>query len=191
LKIVKDVLPAGKVQKKQGMIWFNKEKSDKQAYDGTITLRVTEQEYQSITGTCRDLRFGGYKLFCRQTIESYDEVTELTQPQTTEEPRDWLTFTFDKEVKEPLIKEAKKAGLSVEEFVRALVWTRVKQISKQDEEQKKKEKEYRRKQSLRSIHFNLSLTDEMMERYESKFGRLESKTDIENKIKELFLKELA
>lgn len=182
MKILKDVLPSGKVQKKQGMIWFNKEEPGSKAYDGTITLRVTEQEYQSITGTCRDLRFGGYKTFCRQAIESHDEVTELTQPHTTEEPRDWLTFTFDKEVKEPLIKEAKKAGLSLEELVRALVWTKVKQVSKHDEEVEKKRAELRRKQSLRSIHFNLSLTDEMVERYESKFGRIESKTDIENKI---------
>jgi len=129
VKITKDQLPS-KVQNKRGMIRFNKEKSGKKEYDGTITIRVTEQEYQSIVGACRDLRFGGYKPFCRQAIESYDKVTELIQPQTTAVPRDWLTFTFDKEVKEPLLKAAKKAGLSLEEFVRALVWTRVKQVSK-------------------------------------------------------------
>ncbi|MBU9722159.1 MULTISPECIES: hypothetical protein [Bacillaceae] len=190
MKITKEQLQSKKPTIKRGMQWFTKTSAEK-AYDGKIKLRVTEFEYNAIVNTCRELRFGGYKPFCRQAIERFEKVTELTQPHTTEEPQDWLTFTFDKEVKEPLIKEAKKAGLSLEEFVRALVWTRVKQVSKHDEEQKKKQEEQRRKQSLCQVHFNLSLTAEMVERYETKYGRAESKADIENKIKELILKELA
>ncbi|MFA9559862.1 hypothetical protein ACERII_21345 [Evansella sp. AB-rgal1] len=190
MKITKEKLQPKKPAIKRGMQWFTKTNAEK-LYDGKVKLRVTEFEYNAIVNTCRELRFGGYKPFCRQAIESFGKVTELTQPETTEEPQDWLTFTFDEEVKEPLLKEAKKAGLSLEEFVRALVWTRVRQVSKHDEVQKSKQEEHRRKQSLCHVHFNMSLTDEMVERYESKFGRIESRSDIENKIKELFLKELA
>lgn len=189
MKITKEQLPS-KEQKKRGFQWFQKEEQAETPYDGKIKVRITEQEYNAIISACH-MNNQGYRTFARTAIECFDKVDELIQPQTEENPQDWLTFMFDKEVKEPLIKAAKGAGLSLEEYIRALVWTRVKQVRKHDEEMEKKRVELRRKESLRSIHFNLSLTDELVERCESKFGRIESKTDIENKIKELFLKELA
>ena len=57
----------------------------------------------------------------------------------------------------------------------------------------RKEQEERREERLRKEHFrivNVYFDNDLIEKYESKFGQIKSKTDVENKLKDLLLKEL-
>ncbi|MEK5548160.1 hypothetical protein [Paenibacillus sp. FSL L8-0689] len=90
------------------------------------------------------------------------EVEELIKPQTEEDPRDWLTLSFDKEAKEPLVKAADKARMTPEEFVRALVWTKERQVQQLRKERDERRNENLRKQSTQIV--NVRFTNELLER---------------------------
>ena len=130
----------------------------------------------------------GYRTFAQNAIKDIQKVTELIRPQTEEEPQNWFTLKLEQEQKDSLVQAAHKAGLSLEEFIWALVWTKVKEILKV-----RKEQEERREERLRKEHFrivNVYFDNDLIEKYESKFGQIKSKTDVENKLKDLLLKEL-
>lgn len=148
---------------------------------------MTEQEYNAVISACH-MNSQGYKNFARTAIEGFDKVDDLIQPQTEEDPRDWLTFDFDKEAKEPLVQAANKAKMTLEEFVRALVWTKVQRTFKAKKEQDERLMEQRRKEGYRTVMIRLE--PDLIQQYESKFGRINSITDIENTLKNLLQKEL-
>jgi hypothetical protein len=185
MKITKEQLPS-KEQKKRGMQWFIKPEDEK-LYDGKVKLRVTVYEYKAVIDVCSYIG-KGYVDFVYQTIQTFNEVEELIKPQTEEEPQNWLTLAFDKEAKESLVEAANKARMTLEEFVRALVWTKVKQVQNVRKEREERTKENLRKQSIQIV--NVRLTNELLDKYQSKFGQIKSKTDVENKLKDLLLKEI-
>lgn len=187
LKITKELLET-KEPKKSGWIWHKNEEPAEKPYDGKVKVRITEQEYNAVISACH-MNNQGYKTFARTAIEGFDKVDELIQPQTEEDPQDWLTFAFDKEAKEPLVQAANKAKMTLEEFVRALVWTKVKKTFKAKKEQDERSMEQRRKEGYRAVMIRLE--PNLIERYESKFGRIDSITEIENTLKDLLQKELA
>lgn len=187
MKITKEQL-SSKEQKRRGFQWFQKEESAEKPFDGKVKVRVTGQEYNAVISACH-MKNEGYMRFVRKALECIDKVDELIQPQTEEDPQDWLTLEFDKEVKEPLVQAANKAKMTLEEFVRALVWTKVKQTFKAQKEQDERRIEQRRKESYRAVMIRLE--PDLIQQYESKFGRINSITDIENTIKNLLQKELA
>lgn len=187
MKITKEKL-ASKEQKKRGFQWFQKEEPAEKPYDGKVKVRITEQEYNAVISACH-INSQGYKTFARAAIEGFDKVDELIQPQTEKDPQDWLTLEFDKEVKEPLVQAADKVRMSLEEFVRALIWTKVKQTFKVQKEQDDRRMEQRRKESYRAVMIRLE--PDLIIKYESKYGRINSATDIENTLKDLLQKELA
>lgn len=186
MKITKEQLPS-KEQKKRGFQWFQKEEQAGKPYAGRVKVRVTEQEYNAVISACQ-MKSQGYKTFVRTAIEGFDKIDELIQPLTEEDPQDWLTFELDKEAKEPLIQAANKAKMTLEEFVRALVWTKVQRTFKAQKEQDERRMEQRRKENFRI--FNLYFESDLIAKYESKFGQIKSKADVENKLKDLLLKEL-
>jgi hypothetical protein len=187
MKITKEQLPS-KEQKKRGMQWFIKPEDEK-LYDGKVKLRVTEYEYKAVIDVCSYIG-KGYVDFVYQTIQSsFNEVEELIKPQTEEEPQNWLTLAFDKEAKESLVEAAGKARMTLEEFVRALVWTKVRRVQQLRKERDERKNENLRKQSIQIV--NVRLTNELLGKYESKFGKIQNITDLENKLKDLLLKELA
>ncbi|MCR8978650.1 hypothetical protein [Brevibacillus laterosporus] len=187
MKITKEQLPS-KEQKKRGFQWFQKEEPAEKPYDGSVKVRITEQEYNAVISACH-MKNEGYKSFVRTALEGIDEVDELTQPQTEEDPKDWLTLEFDKDVKERLVAAADKARLPLETIVRGLIWTKVKQTFKAQKEQDERRMEQRRKESYRAVMIRLE--PELIQQYESKFGRINSITDIEYTLKNLLQKELA
>ena len=177
-----------KETKKRGWVWHKKEEQKVKPYDGSVKVRITEQEYNAVISACH-MNNQGYKTFAHTAIEGFDKVNELIQPQTEKDPQDWLTLEFDKEVKEPLVQAANKAKMTLEEFARALVWTKVKRTFKAKKEQDERSMEQRRKESYRAVMIRLE--PDLIERYESKFGRINSITEIENTLKDLLQKELA
>ncbi|WP_077214502.1 hypothetical protein [Bacillus dakarensis] len=187
MKITKEQLPS-KEQRKRGFQWFQNEEKAEKPFDGKVKVRITEQEYKAVISACH-INNQGYKTFARTAIEGFEKVDELIQPQTEGDPQDWLTLEFDKEVKEPLVQAANKAKMTLEEFVRALVWTKVKRTFKAKKEQDERSMEQRRKESYRAVMIRLE--PNLIERYESKFGRINSITEIENTLKDLLQKELA
>jgi hypothetical protein len=68
--------------------------------------------------------------------------------------------------------------MTLEEFVRALVWTKVKGTFKAKKEQDEKSMEQRRKESYRAV--TIRLEPDLVEKYELKFGRINSITEIES-----------
>ena len=187
MKIIKEKLES-KETKKLGWVWHKKEEQAEKPYDGSVKVRITEQEYNAVISACH-MKNEGYKSFVRTALEGIDDVNELTQPQTEEDPKDWLTLEFDKDVKERLVAAADKARLPLETFVRALIWTKVKQTFKAQKEQNERRMEQRRKESYRAVMIRLE--PELIQQYESKFGRINCITDIENTLKNLLQKELA
>lgn len=185
MKITKEQLPS-KEQKKRGFQLVTKPEAEK-SYDGKVKLRVTEHEYDAVISACHFLGKASVD-FLFETIQKFNEVEELIKPQTEEEPQDWRILSFDKEAKEPLVKAANKARMTLEEFVRALVWTRVKQVQQVRKEQDERRKENLRKQSIQFV--NVRLTNDLLDKYESKFGKIQNITDVENKLKDLLYKEL-
>lgn len=131
-------------------------------YDGKVKLRVTEHEYDAVISACYFLEKASVD-FIFETIQKFNEVEEL-------------------------IKPADKARMTLEEFIRALVWTRVKQVQQLRKEQDERRKENLRKQSIKFV--NVRLTNDLLEKYESKFGKIQNITDVENKLKDLLYKEL-
>jgi len=187
MKIIKEQLPS-KEQRKRGFQWFQNEEKTVKPFDGKVKVRITEQEYKAVISGCH-INNQGYKTFARTAIEGFEKVDELIQPQTEGDPQDWLTLEFDKEVKEPLVQAANKAKMTLEEFVRALVWTKVKRTFEAKKEQDERSMEQKRKGSYRAV--TIRLEPDLFERYESKFGRINSITEIENTLKDLLQKELA
>lgn len=187
LKITKERLET-KEPKKSGWIWHKKEEPTEKPYDGKVKVRITEQEYNAVISACH-MNSQGYKTFVRTAIESFDKTDELIQPQTEENPQDWLTFSFDKEAKETLVQAANKARMTLEEFVRALVWTKVKRTFKAKKEQDERSMEQKRKGSYRAV--TIRLEPDLIERYESMFGRINSITEIEKTLKDMLQRELA
>lgn len=187
MKITKEQLPS-KEQKKRGFQWFQNEEQAAKPFDGKVKVRITEQEYKAVISACH-INNQGYKTFARTAVEGFEKVDELIQPQTEGDPQDWLTLEFDKEAKEPLVQAANKAKMTLEEFVRALVWTKVKRTFKAKKEQDERLMEQRRKESYRAVMIRLE--PDLIERYESKFGRINSITEIENTLKDFLQKELA
>jgi predicted HicB family RNase H-like nuclease len=186
VKIIKEQLES-KDTKKGGWIWHKKEEPAEKPYDGKVKVRITEQEYNAVISACH-MNNQGYKTFARTAIEGFDKVDELIQPQAEKDPQDWLTLEFDKEVKEPLVQAADKARMTLEEFVRALVWTKVKQVLKLQKEKDERIKENMRKQAIKIV--NVRLTNELLDKYEAKFGKIQNITDVENKMKDLLYKEI-
>lgn len=187
MKITKEKLESNEANKR-GWVWHKKEEPAEKHYDGKVKVRITEQEYNAVISACH-INSQGYKTFARTAIEGFDKIDELIQPQTEKDPQDWLTLEFDKEVKEPLVQAANKARMTLEEFVRALVWTKVKQTFKDQKEQDERWMEQRRKENYRAV--TIRLESNLIQKYEAKFGRINSITDIENTLKNLLQKELA
>lgn len=187
MKITKEQLPS-KEQKKRGFQWFQKEEPAEKPYDGKVKVRITEQEYKAVISACH-MNNQGYKTFARTAIEGFDKMDELIQPQTEKDPQDWLTLEFDKDVKERLVQAASQAKMTLEGFVRALVWTKVKRTFKAKKEQDERLMEHRRKESYRTV--TIRLEPDLVERYESKFGRINSIAEIENTLKNMLQRELA
>ena len=187
MKITKEQLPS-KELKKRGFQWFQKEEPAEKPYDGKVKVRITKQEYNAVISACR-MKNQGYMGFVRTALEGIDSVDELIQPQTEEDPKDWLTLEFDKDVKERLIAAADKARIPLETFVRSLIWTKVKKAFKAQKEQDERWMEQRRKVSYRAV--TIRLEPDLIQQYESKFGRINSIADIENTLKNLLEKELA
>lgn len=177
-----------KEQKKRGFQWFQKEEQAEKPYDGKVKVRITEQEYKAVISACH-MKNQGYMRFVRTALEGIDEVDELIQPQTEEDTKDWLTLEFDKDVKERLDAAADKVRLSLETFVRSLIWTKVKKTFKAQKEQDERWMEQRRKENYRAV--TISLEPDLIQQFEFKFGRINSITDIENTLKNLLQKELA
>ncbi|MCR8964242.1 hypothetical protein O0550_13675 [Brevibacillus halotolerans] len=100
-----------------------------------------------------------------------------------------MTLEFDKDVKERLDAAADKVRLSLETFVRSLIWTKVKKTFKAQKEQDERWMEQRRKENYRAV--TISLEPDLIQQFEFKFGRINSITDIENTLKNLLQKELA
>lgn len=123
-----------------------------------------------------------------QMIQTFNELDELIKPQSEEEPQNWLTLSFDKEVKVQLVLAAENAKMKLEEFIRALVWAKMKKVQQLRKERDERMKENLRKHSIQII--NVRLTNELLDKYESKFEQIKSKTNVENKLKDLLLKEL-
>ncbi|WML30210.1 hypothetical protein RCG24_20380 [Neobacillus sp. OS1-32] len=121
-------------------------------------------------------------------IQTFNELNELIKPQSEEEPQNWLTLSFDKEVKVQLVLAAENAKMKLEEFIRALVWAKMKKVQQLRKERDERMKENLRKHSIQII--NVRLTNELLDKYESKFEQIKSKTNVENKLKDLLLKEL-
>jgi hypothetical protein len=121
-------------------------------------------------------------------IQTFNELDELIKPQSEEEPQNWLTLSFDKEVKVQLVLAAENAKMKLEEFIRALVWAKMKKVQQLRKERDERMKENLRKHSIQII--NVRLTNELLDKYESKFEQIKSKTNVENKLKDLLLKEL-
>ncbi|MCM3567551.1 hypothetical protein [Neobacillus mesonae] len=187
MKITKEQLPS-KEQKKRGLQWFQKEEPAEKPYDGKVKVRITEQEYNAVISACHMKNQGSIR-FVRTALEGIDEVDGLIQPQTEEDPQDWLTLEFDKEAKESLGQAANKAKMTLEEFVRALVWTKVKKTFKAQKKQDERRMEQRRKENYRAVMIRLE--PDLIQQFELKFGRINSITDIENTLKKLLQKELA
>lgn len=187
MKITKEKLPS-KEQKRRGFQWFQKEEPAGKPYDGKVKVRITEQEYNAVISACH-MKNEGYMRFVRTALEGIDTVNELIQPQTEEDTKDWLTLEFDKDVKERLVQAASKEKMTLEEFVRALIWTKVKRTFKAKKEQDERLMEQRRKESYRAV--TIRLEPDLVERYESKFGRINSIADIENTLKGMLQRELA
>lgn len=186
MKITKEKLESNEA-KKRGWVWHKKEEPAEKPYDGKVKVRITEQEYNAVISACH-INSQGYKTFARTAIEGFDKMDELIQPQTEKDPQDWLTLEFDKEVKEPLVQAANKARMTLEEFVRALVWTKVKQTFKDQKEQDERRREQRRKESYRAVMVRLE--PDLIQQYESKYGKINNTTDIENTLKNLLQNEL-
>lgn len=187
MKMTKEKLESKEI-KKRGWVWHKKEELEVKPYDGSVKVRITEQEYNAVISACH-INNQGYKTFARTAIEGFDKVDELIQPQTEKDPLDWLTFEFDKEAKEPLVQAANKVKMTLEEFVRALVWTKVKKTFKAKKEQDERSMEQRRKESFRAV--TIRLEPDLVEKYESKFGRINSVTEVESTLKEMLQRELA
>jgi len=185
MKITKEQSPS-KEQKKRGMQLLTKPEAEK-PYEGKVKLRVTEHEYDAVISACSYMS-KGYIDFVFETIQTFNDVEELIKPQTEEDPRDWLTLLFDKEAKEPLVRAADKARMTLEELVRALVWTKVRQVQQLRKAQDERRQENLRKQSIQIVI--VRLTNELLDKYESKFGRIQNITDVENKLKDLLDKEI-
>jgi uncharacterized protein (DUF1778 family) len=188
LKIIKEQLTGGKAKQPRGLQWFTKPEAEK-VYDGKVRVRVTEQEYNAIMNACSYIN-KGYVDFVQEAIKGFGSVEELVKPETDIDPRDWLTLTFDKDIKEALVEASGEARMSLEEFVRALVWTKVKQVQQHQKDVEARRAEQQRQQSFKHVNLKLQLDNEMVQRFEERFGAIQSISDVEKKLQELLYKEL-
>ncbi|MFP5114830.1 hypothetical protein ACSU64_20970 [Bacillaceae bacterium C204] len=188
MKITKEKVTNNEPKKERGFQLFSKPETEKT--EDKVTLKLTKAEYSLIMTVCVWNGLG-YKSYVKDTIEGFDGVTEIVLPETGEEPvKDWLTFSFPIDTVDRLIRASKQAGMTVEMFVRSLVYTRTRQLQQVHQEQEVRRQEQMRKRQLKHVHLNLSLNDEMITKYEKRFGAISSTTDVETTLKDLLMKEL-
>lgn len=184
MKVTKDVLQSQE-EKRSIKDLFKREPKEK-PYNGKVDLQVSQQEYEIIVQASRI--HGGYKPFVVKAIEEFESLEELKVPKTEEQAKTWFTFDYEKPFKESLEQKAKTCGLSLEEFVRAVVWTRAKvELQKQKERDEQRFKNHR---VSRGFTLQLGLRGEFLKRFEAKYGEMKSQEEAFNKVLEIINKDL-
>lgn len=185
MKVVKDVLPT-KEEKRNMFDVFKKEESRPKKYDGKVELKVSKPEYEFIVSVARRLK--GYTPFVKEAIENFKSLEELRVPKSDEGAKPWFTFEYEEPFKEGLKQKAQECGLSLEEFVRAVVWTKAKLESEKMEERGKRAKESQR--VSRGYTVPVNLRGEFLKRYEEKYGEVKSSEQAFNGILDIINKDL-
>lgn len=189
MKVTKEVVPnqAEKRSKLLGIFGKKDEEAKVPKYDGSVKYLLTKYEYELISDLSRRIGYdGSSKQFVKESVEKHNELTNLILPAVEDQaPFHWLTFEFEKEQKESLKAAAKEARISLEEYVRAVVWTNYKTLEQKKKERDQRLEELRRKQQGTQVRFVLN--DELLERYEDRFGPAVDQEAVTGNIKSLLI----
>jgi hypothetical protein len=178
MRIVKEKV--SQKEKESRFDFFKKDKPKEKPYDGSVEVHVTDREYEMVIAAVR-MSNKGYHAFVHEALKNFKSMQELSFPQVEDQnPKKWLTFEFEKEDKEALVSEAKKSGVDLKDFVRAIVWTASKEAI---EVQKQKADRQRRVSAVKKgQHVGFVLRGNLLERYEEKHGQAK-----EHEVNELLL----
>jgi 16S rRNA U516 pseudouridylate synthase RsuA-like enzyme len=186
MKVIKEQLQNNEA-KKRGWI-FREPMKKESVYDGKVTISVSEREWQTICNGINMSSYSSKEAFVMDCIQAHDTIQELIEPETNSKVQSWFSIVLEQSVKESLERTASKAGMTVEHLIRCLMWSKAKQIFEQKKEQDARRAMQAKKQSYRRI--NIGLSDEMITKYEQKFGSIKNISEIETKMLELLQKEI-